>query len=308
MSLASKLSALAAGAALAISAAPAHADTPAYGSASYITVRDCGSKLPTQACTGPGTSLVAEAYAGGPLQGTDTTFSAVGGFGAPTASTTISFGGGALPEIHQADNALGNVRINVNAFADNSFTYEGAAPTELSYAGDLHIVDSSLSPSGDANLAGGAGYLTWVAIWDPSLAAGFTSARQATLEGYGNYDCSTAGVLAFGYAVGSLSGGEQNIHLATSSCSGSPVMINPGETILAVAWLQTPSNRYGWVDASHTFVMDYDPSLSEEVRANLVDSMVPGYAAVPEPATWAMMILGFGLVGATARRRAVARA
>ncbi len=30
---------------------------------------------------------------------------------------------------------------------------------------------------------------------------------------------------------------------------------------------------------------------------------VPGGAAVPEPATWAMMILGFGLIGATARRR-----
>ena len=30
---------------------------------------------------------------------------------------------------------------------------------------------------------------------------------------------------------------------------------------------------------------------------------IPGGAAVPEPATWAMMILGFGLIGVTARRR-----
>ena len=31
-------------------------------------------------------------------------------------------------------------------------------------------------------------------------------------------------------------------------------------------------------------------------------------AAVPEPATWAMMILGFGLMGTVARRRRVALA
>jgi hypothetical protein len=29
----------------------------------------------------------------------------------------------------------------------------------------------------------------------------------------------------------------------------------------------------------------------------------PGLSAVPEPATWAMMILGFGLVGGVMRRR-----
>jgi hypothetical protein len=30
------------------------------------------------------------------------------------------------------------------------------------------------------------------------------------------------------------------------------------------------------------------------------------FAPVPEPATWAMMIVGFGLVGATVRRRSLA--
>lgn len=35
-------------------------------------------------------------------------------------------------------------------------------------------------------------------------------------------------------------------------------------------------------------------------------SDTPGGGAVPEPATWAMMILGFGLVGASVRRRRIA--
>ncbi len=38
-------------------------------------------------------------------------------------------------------------------------------------------------------------------------------------------------------------------------------------------------------------------------------SDVPGPGGgVPEPATWAMLIMGFGLVGSAARRRRVARA
>lgn len=36
-----------------------------------------------------------------------------------------------------------------------------------------------------------------------------------------------------------------------------------------------------------------------------VISMAPGAGAVPEPATWAMLILGFGAVGAALRRRKV---
>jgi hypothetical protein len=38
----------------------------------------------------------------------------------------------------------------------------------------------------------------------------------------------------------------------------------------------------------------------------LVDNIVLSTNAVPEPATWAMMIMGFGLIGAAARRRRLA--
>lgn len=301
MFLFSKLSMMGAAAGFALAcAASAQAATPAYGSAVYLTARDCSSKTSTQACSGSSTSLTYQGYAGGPNQGS-TVF--VGSPSGTFGQSDITFGSGALPEIRQADAAFDNLRVNVNAFAYNSFTYEGDAATELSYAGDLHIVGSSGAPLGDPNLAGGAGYFTWIAIWDPSLASGFTSAFQAIADGYGDYDCSTPGVLGFGYAQGALSGGEQSIHIATQGCSGSPVMINPGQTVLAAAWLQTPVNRGGWVDASHTFTMGYDPALSAEVRANLSESMVPGFSGVPEPSTWAVMILGFGLVGAMARRR-----
>jgi hypothetical protein len=147
----------------------------------------------------------------------------------------------------------------------------------------------------------------WVAIWDPSLVAGFATPQDAfSGAGFGANDCTTPGVFAFGQSTGGLSGGEQNLPVATSSCGAGPFMINPGQEILAVMFMQTPVNRGGWIDASHTFRMAYDPALSEEVRTALIHTMTPGTPGVPEPETWALMLAGFGLAGAAIRRRRAA--
>ena len=44
-------------------------------------------------------------------------------------------------------------------------------------------------------------------------------------------------------------------------------------------------------------------TLSADNIGPVLDNVLVTQAAVPEPATWAMLILGFGLVGATVRRR-----
>ncbi len=46
------------------------------------------------------------------------------------------------------------------------------------------------------------------------------------------------------------------------------------------------------------------PSYIYSFRLSRAETEAFGFAAVPEPATWAMMIIGFGLVGGAARRRA----
>lgn len=71
----------------------------------------------------------------------------------------------------------------------------------------------------------------------------------------------------------------------------------------------TPVGSYGWtgwryweytatISGAHTFELG---------AYNIGDNSLPSYAVldtfVPEPATWMMMIAGFGLVGAAARRR-----
>jgi Concanavalin A-like lectin/glucanases superfamily/PEP-CTERM motif len=62
-------------------------------------------------------------------------------------------------------------------------------------------------------------------------------------------------------------------------------------------------NATGGNEASRGFVdyiRIYDTALSSGEVGGLVP---PGVNAVPEPATWGMMIIGFGLVGGTMRRR-----
>jgi hypothetical protein len=271
-------------------------------SAVLVTGRDCGSKTATQSCSGPGTTLFYSDYEGGPGQGVSVSDVSPSG---NAAASSISFSPGALPIMHQSAVSDAHTRVNVNAFAFNSFLYDGAAPTLLSYAGDLHIVDSSGAPLGNSNWAGGAAYFAWVAIWAPSLAAGISGPQDVFNNNLGNYDCTTPGVLGFGGSTGALTGGEQFIHMTTASCSGSPLMIDPGQEILAVEFLQTPVNRGGFADASHTFVMDYDPALPADVRETLLTTMTS--TGVPEPAAWATMILGFfGLGGVLRRRGAVA--
>jgi hypothetical protein len=276
------------------------------GSAVLVTGRDCGSKTATQSCSGPGTTLFYTDVEGGPGQGISISDTSPSG---NAAASSITFSSGALPIIHQSDASDAHTRVNVNAFAYNSFVYNGDAPTLLSYAGDLHIEDSSGAPLGNYNWAGGAGDFAYVAIWDPSLVAGIYGPQDVFNNGITGYDCSTPGVLGYGETGPSaLTGGEQFIHIATAACSPGSLTINPGQVILAVEFLQTPVNRGGWVDASHTFVMKLDSALPQDVRENLIANL-QSTGGVPEPASWAMMILGFfGLGEALRRRRALAAA
>jgi len=73
--------------------------------------------------------------------------------------------------------------------------------------------------------------------------------------------------------------------------------------------LQLQVNRGGFADSTHTFTTELDPTLSDAARAALTAGLVSGRSilGVPEPETWALMMLGFfGVGGALRRRRGLA--
>ena len=305
-------------------AAPAAADI--VGSTSLATLRQCNMVTAAEVCdgTGPGQSLAlgSTVYGGG---------LGVAGWNNLTAGPNFAWSYVAfdaaydLPTIRAATYAPGDVRTNINVFAFQSYVWTGAAGGDFSITGNLHIVDSSASipdgpdPDGAGPLEGvrggafpnGAIYSAYAGIWDPSVIAGLTT-PQELFNGLFYAGCDTAGVLGAGLSGGSLFGGEATYAATTSACSAGSLFLTPGQEVLVVVGLQLPVNRGGFADSSATFVTTLGDDLTPEqvtaVQESIVSAVSDGApvtfaAQVPEPASWAMLIAGFGLTGAAMRRR-----
>jgi hypothetical protein len=316
---------------LAASAFVAPAAATVVGSSSLATLRQCNLVTAGDVCdgTGPGQSLAlgSTVYGGG---------TGVAGWnslavGANSAWSFVAFDAAFdLPTIRAATRAPGDVRTNINTFAFQSYTWTGAVGGDFSISGSLHLVDSSASvPDGvDPDGAGplepvlggalpnGAIYSAYAGIWDPSVIAGLTSPEDL-FNALFYAQCGTAGVMGAGLSSGSLSGGEASYTATTSACSAGSLFLTPGQEVLVVVGLQLPVNRGGWADASATFTTGFGNDLTPEQLAVVESSVtsaisdgaeVVNAALVPEPASWAMMLAGFGLVGATMRRRSAAAA
>ena len=288
--------------------------TQTVGSASYATVRGCSAVTATQNCdgTGPGQMITNGQYGGGVGVGGANDFNPGGGDRAwsfVTFDSTLD-----LPEIKGYTRAVSDARLNINAIAFQTYTWTGAAPTAFSITGSLHLVDSSNSPLGGA-AAGGAIYSQYVGIWNPAAITGLTTPQQL-FSALFYAPCTVANVLGAGSSGGTLTGGSATYTATTSECAPGSLMLAPGQSVLVVAGMQLPVNRGGFADSSATFTTRLGDDLPTEVRDELTLSLAsaidqgapiavigtPG--GVPEPASWAMLIAGFGLVGAVARRRA----
>ncbi len=277
-------------------AAPAAAD--AFGSAQRSTNRSCATTAAGAACdgTGAGQGITSSVYGGGAgVFGSATLNLADGSY----ARSTVSRGDLALPVIRAETRAVGNERLNVNAFGFQSYTFSGTDGTPFSLTADLHIVGSS-TDDGAGTLANGAIYTDYVAIWDPSILAGLNTAPELfTALFYAA--CGTPGVLGVGGGSGALPGGEATYSITTTACSPGSLDLTTGQQILAVAGVQLPVNRGGYADATHSFTVRLDPTLPQETRDSLAANLTA--AVVPEPATWAVIVVGTGLIGGALRRR-----
>lgn len=186
--------------------------------------------------------------------------------------------------------------VTSSTIADAAHTPTGAANAEFTYTGAINwFVGGPQNTSPTGNLAG-----TFI----PSAnISGFTSPNgsYAALADFLNSSLSIAGDRYASYfrIVGSYSSATSvsgsighDDGASVYDDLGNAVYSSPAETSLITGNFVLPAG-------SHTFTVDY-------VEGNGSPSVLNLTIAVPEPATWAMMIAGFGMAGAMLRRRRTA--
>jgi hypothetical protein len=201
-----------------------------------------------------------------------------------------------------------------------AFTYGGDQAIDFALAGQLHYFNSG-DPTANEDAGEGVmnvAFSLWrvsdiAAVWGP----GVTASDIISNSDIGFADCGGGALAVGGYNSVGDAAGEHTATLGLSqSCSGGAILLNPGDSFVVVASLQAISNRGGFTDATGTFVVQYDDvhtliaATGESAGAGFLERSVTEGAAIPEPASWALLIGGFFGAGATlrSRRRALATA
>ena len=282
--------------------APAEASPGDFGSSAFQSRRDCTSTDPTDPCNlkfrAPEVILT-----GGPGQAVNSSVVPGGG---GSLKALVQFGELDLPTIKAGAWSGANTRVGSTIVTYMHYRYEGSAPTV--YALDA-LVDwtTSASPGaagGQQTVAGESSGGVWLWMLDAASVPAFGNAGQ--INGFtSNLGCGSAGVLGFGELglTRATAGYHEGSIGLNSACGGGALMLTPGQQFVIMAQFQAVANRGGFLDATNTVRVQLSEDLPEEVQATLRANLVSARSLVPEPASWAMMIAGFGLVGTALRRQ-----
>jgi hypothetical protein len=183
------------------------------------------------------------------------------------------------------------------------------------------VVDYQMfGPANGTGVIGAALALTTDAINDPFVATQwFQPNTTPGMAGQFAANCGTTGALAMSSSPSvSVNGPTARSYLTVSatSCIGqNDFVLQPGDTFYMWARLTVGRATFGVTDAANTFNIQFSPEASPELQQTLAQSLfvadgsdIAPSMSVPEPASWAMMILGFGSIGAIVRRRRSAAA
>lgn len=306
---------VAATALLVLAGASAQADT-IYGSAALLTARDCSNVTAVQDCIpnavhgNPVVPRVFTSYLGG--VGASLNTSVTNTHGTYQVGTGANPGG--LPVLKGGSWSGSNSRINTNAVVFQQFTYLGADSTPFSLVGNLdfdYSGNDGLDEAGEVGSggahgeqAGEASLFAQMYLMSASAFAGVSSAEDVMqLLGRG---CGDAGIGAqVSFSASGLPAGHHDTQLKLDkNCAGEDMFLSTGSTFVVVMALQTPSNRGGFSDATHTFSSAFDPSLKPEELAKLQQFVLPGSPRdLPEPAALGLLLLAAAAAGGGRRFR-----
>jgi len=296
-----------AAACLLASGGSAWAAPTSFGSGSFQSVRTCSGLADEVDCMGPTNPDLTRKE----------TF-ILGGEGiAIDSDITPQTGGRIVSRVQFGDLDLPIIKSGAWAGVDNrvastittymGFAYEG--DDAVDYALDALIDwNGSGAPLRDAN--GGAGEfggegIGGFTLWLMDAASFPTIGQIVNLFDFTNgLNCDSAGVLGTSFLnLGSAAGPGSGAITLSAGCDGSQLQLAPGGEYVLISMFQTVANRDGFMDATNTITVQLSETLPDEVRQQIRENVVTARSLVPEPASWAMMIAGFGLVGAVARRK-----
>ena len=133
----------------------------------------------------------------------------------------------------------------------------------------------------------------------PTIGDGITQTVATT--------ATTAYTLTFGFSGENTAGVTTVLDVLIGSMLTQFTIVGDGSGVFQRPLMMTSIN---YIATGPTTAISFTISSSTMIGFNdpLIDGVIFAAAGVPEPASWAMMIGGFGLVGAAMRRRKVALA
>ena len=269
---------------LGLASAMVHA-TPVYSDTSeFVTLRYC-IRLGQTNCDDV-TPILAGALGGFPgALSSSAIMPSTPTFGSGSGSVSLSGVVGA-PILRATATSDAGARVNTNSAALQQYTYTGAAPTTRTFGGTLTYSQSIVAGGpypGDI----GNGISAHIAVF--TLPGGFDAGATAQSNADALHDPSTQAGFTL---LNSADFFDTFSNASGDTDFGTTVTLNPGEAVFVWVLIQTVAVNGSSIDASHTFVTQWNDS------SNLTPADV---AVVPEPASLAL--LGIGIAGLCFSRR-----
>jgi hypothetical protein len=197
--------------------------------------------------------------------------------------------GATLPSGHVADGATVQA---VQGFVWNGPTVDLPADT---FVGMADFTNSSVG-YGSTTVAMA---LLTTDIRNPAVAALWL---QSDSFGRFTANCGTEGAIAVASSDPDSGTGFQTISLSPS-CGATSYHLETGTEFYIWTKLGVYRGDQGFTDASHTFQVGLNDDLDPALRQLMINDLGTIPLALPEPASWAMLLLGFAGLGAVLRTR-----
>lgn len=282
-----------------------YVEAATFGSALFTSQRSCSQVSATELCDGrgPGQGSIRSFFAGG--AGFNGSLNFDFGRGSFVRGSVGTFFPSNFPGIDITIGSSIDERISITALGFQTFTYTGKSQARFSLTGQFSVFDALSNPVSGA-LPGGGIYTQFFSVVQPD----FFDTDGSVFDLFNDLRsgfCGNDGVLGDGFNQGALTGGIQVAENNLTTCSPASLFLSPGQQFILIAGLQISTNRGGFAEDG-SFGVRLGDDLSDAERLNFERNLVPGLiSAVPEPASWAMMLMGFGLIGAGLRNRSARR-